>query len=545
MIDFVKDRLGGLLDPFRDVWGFYQGLDPEQQRSALWLAVVGAAAFVVWVAYQAHGDRVVIVLPAWMLRTFLLVLALPFVPLGRAAGRQTNVPGFLTRSWTAEPDPERPRVRSRNVDPMKLPNRSLPQERWHLFDRDWKRLYAVGVISKAGGGKDETLIGPALYHELKRGSSDVVVMDPKLEQLKAAHEAGYLPRGAELYVFGTSPRLSRGWADAFDVFALERNLTTARILTEEESRDSHWQHKAADLVVATWEALEDSTGEKATLADVREVVADREALKELRRENRRVDNVADEEKEWGYVRSTAVRALEPLESPRAKALFDAERVRMPDFGSPRRQIVFLCPDPGAGEEEAKLTAAMVEVLVQLSRQSGPGRIQKFLVNEAASFTSLTRLPQYVDIGRGEGVYLMYVLQSYSQLVRRLGTAGARNLWTGSAAQIVGQGAEPELAEEMSRYTDPVRLNHRLPRQYGQHPGGEHLSEERRQALLRHHITSLGTGQWVMRVAPEIHRFAVQERHTHSARLAAIRKKRKRRAAAKTRGCGPCRVRPLP
>ena len=203
---------------------------------------------------------------------------------------------------------------------------------------------------------------------------------------------------------------------------------------------------------------------------------------------------------------------------------------MPDFGSPKRQIVFLCPDPGAGEEEAKLTAAMMEVLVQLSRQSGPERIQKFFINEAASFTSLTRLPQYVDIGRGEGVYLMYVLQSYSQLVRRLGAAGARNLWTGSAAQVVGQGSEPELAEEMSRYTEPVRLTHRLPRQYGQHPGGERVLEERRQALLMHHITSLKMGQWVMRVAPEIHRYEVQGRHTHSAQLAAIKKRAARNGA---------------
>ena len=39
----------------------------------------------------------------------------------------------------------------------------------------------------------------------------------------------------------------------------------------------------------------------------------------------------------------------------------------------------------------------------------------------------------------------------------------------------------------------------------------------------------------MRVAPEIHRFAVPERHTHSARLEAIGKKCKKRAAAKTRG----------
>jgi type IV secretory pathway TraG/TraD family ATPase VirD4 len=405
----------------------------------------------------------------------------------------------------------------------------LPQEQWHLFDRDWEKLYAIGVISKAGGGKDETLVGPALYHELTRGFSDLVIMDPKLEQLEAAAEGGYFPQRVDLYVYGTSPKVSAEKTDAFDIFALERNLTTARILTEEESREGHWQHKAADLVVATWAALEEATGEMATLADVREVVVDREALKELRKESRRVDNVADEEKEWGYIRSTAARALEPLESARARALFDAERIRMPDFTGPKRQIVFLCPDPGAGEEEAKLTAAMVEVLVQLGRRTGLQRIQKFLINEAASFTSLTRLPQYVDIGRGEGVYLMYVLQSYSQLVRRLGAAGARNLWTGSAAQVVGQGAEPELAEEMSRYTDPVRITHRQPRQYGQAPGAERVSEERRQALLRHHITGLGMGEWVMRVAPEIYRYRVPKRYTQSEQLKKLQRKLARRS----------------
>jgi type IV secretory pathway TraG/TraD family ATPase VirD4 len=362
-------------------------------------------------------------------------------------------------------------------------------------------------------------------------------MDPKLEQLQGCAEGGYFPEDADLHVYGTSPLLEEYGieTEAFDLFALERNLTTARILTEEESRDSHWQHKAANLVVAVHSALEEATGEKAALADVREVVDDREALKELRRESRRVDNVADEEKEWGYIRSTAARALEPLESARARALFDADRIRMPDFTSGRRQIVFLCPDPGAGEEEAKLTAAMVEVLVQKCRQTGLQRIQKFLINEAASFASLTRLPQYVDIGRGEGVYLMYVLQSWSQLVRRLGVAGARNLWTGSAAQIVGQGAEPELAEEMSRYTEPVRLNHRQPRQYRQDPGGERVSEERRQALLAHHITGLGTGEWVMRVAPGIYRFEVPRRFTQSAQLASTGKPRKRAARARSEG----------
>lgn len=523
MVESVRDHFTELLAPLRDMWGLYQSLSAEQREGVLWLAAVGAGAFVLWIMYQAYGDRLVVVLPAMLARYSLILLALPVLLLGRAVGARWSLPEFLRRDWTREPDPERSYIPSKRVNPMRIPRAPLLQGRWRLFDRDWERLYAVGVISKAGGGKDETLVGPAIVQEMKRGSADLVVMDPKLEQLRKSLEGGYLHKGANLYIYGTSPMLEECnfKSDAFDVFCLERNLATARILTEEESRDSHWQHKAANLVIAVHAAIEETTYEKATLADVREVIDDREALKELRREVRRVDNVADEEKEWGYIRSTAARALEPLESERARSLFDARRMRMPDFDSQKRQIVFLCPDPGAGEEEAKLTAAMVEVLVQLGRRAGPRRIQKFVINEAASFTSLTRLPQYVDIGRGEGVYLMYVLQSYSQLVRRLGVAGARNLWTGSAAQIVGQGAEPELAEEMSRYTSPVRLTHRQPRQYRQDPGGERISEERRQALLAHHITGLGVGEWVMRVAPGIHRFEVPRRFTQSARLASL------------------------
>jgi hypothetical protein len=201
---------------------------------------------------------------------------------------------------------------------------------------------------------------------------------------------------------------------------------------------------------------------------------------------------------------------------------------MPDFASPKRQIVFLCPDPGAGEEEAKLTAAMVEVLVGLGRRTGTGRIQKFIMNEAGSFMSLPRLPHYVDIGRGEGVYLMYVLQSWSQLVGRLGLAGARNLWAGSAAQIVGQGAEPELAEEMCRYTPPVRRNRRQPRQHGEAPGAERVVEERRSGLQPHHVTGLGTNEWVMRVAPDIYRFKVPLRHTQTEQLKKLERRLARR-----------------
>lgn len=403
----------------------------------------------------------------------------------------------------------------------------LPQDKWSIFAEEWTRMPAIGVISKAGGGKDEGLVGPTVFQELVRGTSDLIVMDPKLEQLLATLEYGYMPEDADIYIYGTSQRLGLK-TDAFDLFALGNtlgsNLSTAGILTEEKSQEPHWQHKAAELIVAAQAALSEMTGEQVALDYVREVVAEKDALGELRQESAKVANVADEEKEWSYIRSTAKKALEPLEAERVRVLFGSENVRMPDFMGSRRQVVFLCPDSGSGNEEGRLIAAMVDVCVQLGRAAGRERVQKFVMNEAGSFMSLPKLPHYVDIGRGESIYMMYVLQSWSQLVGRLGIAGARNLWTGSAAQIVGQGAEPELAQEMCGYANPERRPHRQPRQYGDAPGGERIAEERRPGLQPHHVTGLGINEWIMRVAPQIYRFKVPERYTQTQQLKKLRRK---------------------
>lgn len=115
------EYLGSLLEPFAVIWGWYAGLDPEQQRSVLLLVLAGFAGLIVWVMYQAHGDRVVVVLPAMLTRYSLVLLALPVVLAGKAAGQGWSVPGFLKRDWTAEPDPDRPEIPMREVNPMKLP----------------------------------------------------------------------------------------------------------------------------------------------------------------------------------------------------------------------------------------------------------------------------------------------------------------------------------------------------------------------------------------------------------------------------------------
>lgn len=120
-MESLSEYLGSLLEPWQGIWGWYSGLDPEQQRSALLLTLVALVGAVAWGMYQTHGDRVVVVLPAMMLRYSLLLLAHPFVLAGKIAGRGWGMPEFLTRDWTAEPDPDRPEIKMETVNPMKLP----------------------------------------------------------------------------------------------------------------------------------------------------------------------------------------------------------------------------------------------------------------------------------------------------------------------------------------------------------------------------------------------------------------------------------------
>lgn len=136
MMDSVTERFEELVAPLRGMWGLYQGLSAEQQSSVLWLAVFGVAALVVWFMYQTHGDDVVIVLPAMALRYSLILCVVPVLLVGRVAGAGWSIPEALRRDWTAKPDPDGPRIRMEEVNPMRLPGGLSRQER-----KDWKERF--------------------------------------------------------------------------------------------------------------------------------------------------------------------------------------------------------------------------------------------------------------------------------------------------------------------------------------------------------------------------------------------------------------------
>lgn len=122
-MDRIGEYASSLSEPFEDIWGVYQGLEPEQQRAVMLLLPVVFLGLMGWGMYQTHGDRVVIVLPAMLLRYSLLLLAVPFVLAGKVAGRGWEMPGVLTRDWTAAPDPDRPEIPMKEVNPMRIPGK--------------------------------------------------------------------------------------------------------------------------------------------------------------------------------------------------------------------------------------------------------------------------------------------------------------------------------------------------------------------------------------------------------------------------------------
>ncbi|AHY48391.1 Hypothetical Protein RradSPS_3108 (plasmid) [Rubrobacter radiotolerans] len=136
MPDVVRDYWTDLTGPLQKAWIWYGTLDPEQQRSLVLLAGTGVVGVIAWVMYQTHGDDVVIVLPATVLRLSLLLLALPVLMVGRMAGAGWEMPGVLRRSWTARPDPDEPKIRMQEVNPMRLPGGLTSREK-----KAWKERF--------------------------------------------------------------------------------------------------------------------------------------------------------------------------------------------------------------------------------------------------------------------------------------------------------------------------------------------------------------------------------------------------------------------
>lgn len=508
VMDWLEDLGGAVLDyTVRLLEALLTGSLSQDQTYVLVAVVVVSCAIALTsgILYQRHGERIAYLVPWWIIKGALIVMFVIVVSVARVFGRRWGIPGWLTG---ASKDPDRELIPIETVDPSRLPGREpLTSNEWPVHG-ERRRANSIGLTGMPEAAKDQAFISWITYHELIRGTADLFILDAKVEQIRFLIEGGYLPPDVDLYVYGSSPLLEELGirTDAFDIFDCPRPRTAARILTAD--KDKHWQGKAADVIIQMAAGIRASGGQ-GTLAEVADVLADPEAIEEMFRRYPRA-RVSRNENELGSAISTAQRALDPLEHPRTRALF-AGGARMPDHSSEKRQIVFFCPDSSA-EEEENITAAFIDVVVQRASLTPESRVQKFLLNEAASFVSLLRLPKYIEITRGYGLYLLYALQSYSQAKRQLGQDGAESLWDSTDLKIVGAGASEEIAKDVSRASGIERVEHRRKGKVSQLPREEQIVEERRAGLLEDHISGLNKGQFATRQGTDVRRFDVPEEH---------------------------------
>lgn len=172
--------------------------------------------------------------------------------------------------------------------------------------------------------------------------------------------------------------------------------------------------------------------------------------------------------------------------------------------------MFVEPDPEAGERLERYVALVLHHLYGLAAADGDPdgegskRGTKVVVDEAASFMRLQKIPHYLDIGRGSRVQLAYVLQNWPQLRDVIGQDKAKRAWGSTEFRVVGAGTDPETAQEISKLSGKQRVTFAGPRQRNW--------ERRREQIVRpviapEHITGLkksaGASEWAVTLGPKV------------------------------------------
>ena len=377
---------------------------------------------------------------------------------------------------------------------------------WPILGRGWKAVHC-NVTSEPGGANGQTAINYAIKHHLEHSPEHAIIVDVKPELDEIVRRYG----GPEDRIFLYTSHGRKPKSSALDLFSdIDMAAEVGRILTRpEDSNEPYWAKKAAALVAANARRLRGAGGGAVSLSDIYDIVSDRKTLEALRDRDPLIDNVADNVKEWGSIRSNSLQALEVLAIPRVRRMVDPlPKTSQPEFSAwGGRTIVIIQPSEELGDTLAPLISAMLHVLYMRAAAGGwgggPGT--KVYADEAASFMALDRLPRYLELGRGRLVQLMYVLQSRKQLVDVLGEERADRVLAATELQFIGATTDLGTAEFLERLSGPARVHYRGPRNLdGKRPWSEHM----RPKVQAHEITGQEPGEWTARHHADVWKFRV-------------------------------------
>ena len=373
------------------------------------------------------------------------------------------------------------------------------------------------LIAMAGAGKNQTDLNYELQHQLMYSPEHIILTDPKTNAPLSKIVYAYARPEDRIFVYSFHPK--DRFSSALRLFRDPGELSDlAFMLTDEpEAKDSHWNEKAAEAIAAIATALTELRGEAeeaaarfageeqdegpaeitATLNEVRDVIADRRKLEELREISPLVDNVADVDKEWGFIRSTGSRRLTALANKGTRRVFaGGPGDPQPDFSRTNgRDIVIVRPYPRSAKRLSRYVYAVLDAVYRAAADGGDagGPGTKVLIDEAASYMKLANLAEYLDLGRESKVCLTYVLQGTKQLASKIGKDDAEHVLSSTEVKIVGATSDIETAKFISELSQPTTVHYRRAAQSDELLG--QLDGHQRRMIEPYEITSQGEGEW--------------------------------------------------
>jgi len=446
------------------------------------------------------------------------VLALAWLPIAgalRLMGRSVPLVGMglislLPRTRPTLRNPETDEIEERRtVDPSGPPERPMDLEEQRAAGEILPAVHQ-GIIAGPGAGKNQAFANYQIRDAITASSQNLILVGPKWE----TEEIVYRYAGPKDRIFRYTFHPKDEACSALDLFEHEHRVAeVAGMICDAPNEQAHWREKAEQAIEALVAVLP-LLGRNANLPTIRDVISSREELARMRRISAEVDEVADEPKEWTYIRSTASRVLKPLKHLHVRRVFAAtDKTARPTFdGRKGRDFVILKPRPGASEAEKRLVCAAVDVLYRAACDAGDngGAGARVTVDEAASFMRLDRMPEYLELGRGPGVQLTYVLQSTRQLAAALGRDEAEQILASTDLLVIGATNDLETARMIEAASALERVNYYGPRQHDELI--PHLRETVRPRITAQEVLAQEKGEWTIKRGPKIWKIRVPKKH---------------------------------
>lgn len=446
-------------------------------------------------------------------------------------------------------DPESAELIEREaINPTRTPQVQQLSHGYHWTPAGLIKGVHMGIIAESGAAKGQTIINYQVQHQLQYSDEHLIILEVKPNLELSSIVRAYARPEDRIWEYTMQPKDRLSSAIAITDPSKIRDLARA-LCFEEDSKDPHWNSKAEELIPAIIAARSELRAEaeeaaarfagggnghhdgglSSTINDARDVAVDRLKLDELRAISPVVSNVADADKEWGYIRSTTTRHLSALADMRVRRVLaggpDTPQPLFGRYADGGRDIVIVRPDEESAEREARYIVSILDVLIRRAvsagHAGGPG--VKAILDEFASFMDLSKMRRYLDLGRGGKLQISYVLQGRDQLAAVMGETKANSIIASTEIKVVGATSDVELADLIAKLSGQTRVEFR-----GAREGDEWLGDwrdEHRPNVQPDEILKQGAGEWTIVHRSSVRKVRVPERYWHHTQAALPREHR--------------------